>query len=297
MNGEQREPIDPEAQTTTRSAPEIDIEEYLRERFRENYELLRLTSGRSLSADIRRNALDQVLLYWRKMGYVAQTVTETEVRLALPQQTTPAGRKFTVEGVVDIVRDRDYTVMYDIKTHDADEVRRNPEFYRSQLNLYAHIWENVREERLDTAAVIATELPERVKQALKDGRPGHLDHALNLWTPLIEVDLDRESVQETIREFGETVDRIEQGEFAPPPVETLSGAYEGNNERFGNRICRNCDARFSCSSYHSYQQGRGGRAERGFHAFFLDEGLQYERDARRTAALESVPLAGENDPL
>ena len=59
-------------------------------------------------------------MYFRKMREVAETVSETEVKLTLPEQVSPHGNKFTIEGVVDIIRENESTTMYDIKTHDAD---------------------------------------------------------------------------------------------------------------------------------------------------------------------------------
>jgi len=102
-----------------------EIEAFLRESFEQNFELLKLESGHSLGADIKDAAWNQVLFYWRKLKDIATRVTETEVRLNLPDQESPGGRKFGIEGVVDIVREGDQTVMYDIKTHDADQVREN----------------------------------------------------------------------------------------------------------------------------------------------------------------------------
>ncbi len=69
-------------------------------------------------------------MYWKKLRHIAEKVTDTEVRLNLPNQTTPKGRGFCVEGVVDIVREDEKVTMYDIKTHDlaviaTDTMRRN----------------------------------------------------------------------------------------------------------------------------------------------------------------------------
>lgn len=40
-------------------------------------------------------------MYWRKLHEIARRVTDTEVRLALPQQRTPQGHTFSIEGVID----------------------------------------------------------------------------------------------------------------------------------------------------------------------------------------------------
>jgi hypothetical protein len=120
--------------------PFADIEAFIRQVFEENFELLAAESGHVISAESRAAALQQVLLYWRKLRHVAERVTDTEVHLTLPGQRSPRGREYSIEGVVDIVREDDRVVMYDIKTHEADYVRANLDLYRQQLNVYAHIW-------------------------------------------------------------------------------------------------------------------------------------------------------------
>ena len=97
----------------------LEMERFIHDRLEENYEQLRLEGGQALTPSVKNQALNQVRMYFRKLRKVAETVTDTEVKLTLPQQTSPKGHKFTVEGVVDIIRDeeRQETIMYDIKTH------------------------------------------------------------------------------------------------------------------------------------------------------------------------------------
>ena len=102
---------------------DFEVEERIHDFFRDNYEMLKLEGGHSMTAESRQIALQQVLLYWKNLKDVATHVTDTEVKLNLPGQTTPAGRAFGIEGVVDIVRDDDRTVMYDVKTHAPEQVR------------------------------------------------------------------------------------------------------------------------------------------------------------------------------
>ena len=86
--------------------------------------------------DGKQLALTQVLYYFTKMREVAMRVTDTEVKLTLPNQKTSKGRSFTIEGIVDIVRDDNETWMYDIKTHDTDYIESNKELYEKQLNVF-----------------------------------------------------------------------------------------------------------------------------------------------------------------
>lgn len=266
--------------------PFADIEDFIRQRFEENFEQLMLESGHTLTADVKEAALQQVLLYWRKLREVALSVTDTEVRLSLPNQTSPQGREYTIEGVVDIVRADDQTIMYDIKTHDADYVRANLEIYQQQLNVYAHIWQELRGEPLDEMAVIATDFPRAVKEALANPEPLALQTALAAWDPLVPVEYDPAHKDRTLYAFGETVDKIESGEFAPPPLERLNETIPGalTHERFGTRICRQCDARFSCASYRHYARGAPQGRERGL-AYFTDD--QPDQELWRDAGLGS----------
>ena len=164
-----------------------EIEDFIRQVFEENFERLRLESGHSIAPHVKETALNQTLLYWRKLRDIAENVTDTEVRLSLPGQESPRGREYTIEGVVDIVREHDRILMYDIKTHDADYVRANIDLYEQQLNVYAHIWEELRQQPLDETAVIATDYPEAVQEALASGDPQQMAYALEQWEPVVPV--------------------------------------------------------------------------------------------------------------
>jgi hypothetical protein len=265
-----------------------DIERFLRVALLENYELLRLETNQALSPAARENAFNQVMLYWQKLKDVANSITDTEVRLALPAQHTPQGRPFVIEGVVDIVRDKDTTVMYDIKTHDADFVRANTNHYSDQLNVYAYIWQELRGEPLERTTIIATRYPESMQSALDSGNEDHISHELEKWNPLIDIPFDREGVEETVDDFGRTIDAIEDGAFTPPPAERLSEREKGRDTLFATRVCNNCDARFSCSSYREYVQTSRKTTNVDFRTYFMEVGSDAERDARLTANLDAT---------
>jgi hypothetical protein len=158
-----------------------EVEERIREFFGRNYEVIRQEGGHALAEGAKRQALEQALLYWRKLKAIATTVTETEVKLALPGQVTPKGRQFVIEGVVDIVREGDEVRMYDLKTHEASEVEADSKLYKDQLNVYAHIWKGIRRQRLDGTAIIATRLPARLREALRSGA-ARLSTLGSLWS-------------------------------------------------------------------------------------------------------------------
>ncbi len=271
------------------------IEEFIREMFEENMETLMFEGGQPLTRDTKEVALNQVLLYWRKLRDVATRVTETEVKLNLPRQKSPNGKTFGIEGVVDIVREEDETVMYDVKSHDLEYVRANTDLYREQLNVYAYVWQELRQQGLDGTYVIATTYPDEVADALFDGDEAALEYTLSRWNPLVEIDYELQQLQATIEAFGAVVDAIEEGEFSPPPPDKLARPlYEGSRSVFGRRICRDCDVRFSCSSYREYAltQGRGAK-ESKFRRYFNDYGDDLFLEARRTGAMDDIRTEDE----
>lgn len=269
---------------------EQEIEARIREFFEDNYEMLRMESGHAVTEDVKKLALNQVLFYYQKMREVAEKVTDTEVRLTLPNQKTPEGRPFTIEGIVDIVREDEETWMYDIKTHDPEYIEANKEFYEKQLNVYAYIWQGLRGEPLDNTAVISTDFPSSLKSAIRDNDLYRINQEMNRWNPQIDIPFRQENVEETIQDFGETVDRIENNEFQPPPVEHLQAKLPGSRSVFGRRICRRCDARFSCESFREYALGSGRRIQLDFQKFFQDIADDQDQEEWVNANLENTDL-------
>ena len=267
---------------------DLEIEQEIGRLCEENYELMRLEGGHALSADTKIQALLQVLFYWRKMRDVAENVTDTEVKLNLPEQLTPQGRKYGIEGVVDIIRENDRTVMYDIKTHDADYVRANTAEYEKQLNVYAHIWQGLRKQDLDQTAIIATSLTVGLREASRGNDIKRIEKELNNWNPLIDISFNQGSVEATIAEFGEVVDAIESRSFEPPPVERLKALLPGKKTTFAVQVCRNCDARFSCSAYRNYVDSSQSRADTLLSRFLNDYGSDSDREDWRYTNLEAT---------
>lgn len=257
---------------------DYEILDKIKEYFEDNYELMRLEGGHAVTEDIKQLALTQVLYYFTKMRDVAMKVTDTEVKLTLPDQKTPKGRSFTIEGIVDIVRDDNETWMYDIKTHDTAYIESNKDLYEKQLNVYAHIWQQLRGQTLDKTAIISTAYPEGLKQAHLLNDQFRIQYELSKWNPMIELDFDQEKVQEVVDHFAEIVDCIEEKKFKPATVETLRSTMEGTNALFGTRVCRNCDVRFSCASYREYATSKG-KGERGsFRKYFDDFGSDTDKE-------------------
>ena len=255
---------------------DAEVEEQIREMFERNYDLLRQEGGHVLAEGAKQQALEQSLVYWRKLKAIATSVTETEVKLALPGLMTPKRRPFVLEGVVDIVREGEGVRMYDLKTHEESEVRAERELYEDQLNVYAHIWKGVRGQILDGTAIIATRLPPELREALRARDPEAINAAMASWDPVVNLPFDEHEVARTIEDFGRCIDAIEDGEFTPPPPDMLNksrgtrrrtdhgdvpGVGAENEPTFAQIHCRGCDARFSCASYVAYlrlqARGRG----------------------------------------
>ncbi len=238
----------------------------------QNLAELQADRGHALAPQVRETARKQVKLYWRRLRDIATKVTDTEVRLGLTGEATPAGRPFAIEGIVDIVRDERRTVLYDVKTHAEEAIRANLSDYQAQLNVYAHIWQTLRGEPLDETAIICTECPPDVLNAFDTGDEQRLGHALASWHPVIPVEFDPRDVKKTIRAFAEVV-------------------------VFAVAICRNCDARFSCDSYRRYALGSRGAQESAFKAYIEDLGDDELKEEILLAALETAARATPDELL
>ena len=267
-----------------------EIEQRIREAFELNYEMLRLEGGHAITPDGKQLALNQVLFYWRKLRDVAERVTDTEVKLSLPEQRTAKGRKFSIEGVVDIVREEQETWMYDIKTHDPNYVKENLDLYEEQLNVYAYIWQTLRGQPLNHTAVIATSFPDGLNEAIKQGDERRIAAEMERWQPLIEIPFNPSQVDQTIREFGAVVDEIEDGDFKPRSVKDLKEKIKGDNQIFATRVCRNCDARFSCDSYREYAMGTNTKAVSAIKKYIDDLGNDVDVEDWKTVNLENTTI-------
>ncbi|MGH7846478.1 MAG: PD-(D/E)XK nuclease family protein [Candidatus Binatia bacterium] len=265
------------------------IEELILRQFEQNFQSLKFESGHALSPGVKEAARRQVLLCWKRLKEIAEKITDTEVRLNLPGQKTPKKRKFNIEGIVDIVRGKSHTVMYDLKTHDPDYIRENRSEYESQLNVYAHIWQSLRKQQLDEMAIIATQFPEALNRAWQNRGEftAAFDEELKNWDPVIPIPFKSRHVRNTVREFGRVVDAIEDGKYSPTPLKTLKKREVGNRT-FATRVCRNCDVRFSCRSYRNYVRTSKSRDLPRLREIYEDTGTGVDQQARLDAGLETA---------
>lgn len=230
-----------------------EFESQLGEMFEDNFRFLCEEAGHSINEYLKKLAFDQVLYYYRKNKKIIEQITRAEVKLSLPEQKTPNDKiPYTIEGVVDIVREGDETWLYDLKTHDPDRIKAEPEKYKEQLNVYAYIWKGLQKNDLDNTAIIATPLPNSLRAAIENGTEEKIQTEFDKWEPVIPFGYDEDEVADMIENFGETVERIENSEFAPPDVKRLESKMLGMKSNFATHVCRNCDVRYSCSSYVEY---------------------------------------------
>ena len=232
-----------------------DIEDFIKLRLKENLKLMQAETGQRVNQNVVIAAERQALAYWHTMHMLAENITETEVKLSLPECTTPKGRTFTIEGVVDIVQEDSGMSIYDIKTMSRDYVENNKSKFAMQLNVYAHILAGLKGYKVKKAAVIATAPADAVKRKFNTAPFETYIDMLKSMDPFVEIPLDEASITDTITKFGEIVDRIQDGDFKPKSVGDLKrkDTEGGKTRQFGTDVCRNCDARFSCSSYRAFR--------------------------------------------
>lgn len=232
-----------------------EIEEFIRLRLKENLKVMQAETGQRVNQSVVIAAERQALAYWFTMRKLAEKITETEVKLSLPECRSPKGRTFTIEGVVDIVQEDAGMSIYDIKTMPRDYVEKNKLKFAMQLNVYAHILAGLKGYKVKKAAVIATAPADGVKRRFNTDSYEAFIEILRSIDPQVDIPLNEDSIADTITKFGEVVDRIQDGDFKPKSEEDLKRKeIEGGKTRqFGTDVCRNCDVRFSCASYRAFR--------------------------------------------
>lgn len=239
--------------STTANMTDAEIELKLRDFFESNFQYLKESSGHSIDGYMKEKAFQQVLYYWKKNRDLIEKITKSEVKLSLPERETPnAHIPYTIEGIVDIVQEKDGTWLYDLKTHDIERIKANLTQYKEQLYVYSYIWEKLQGNELDNTAVISTPLPDRLQTAIRKRRPDLIERELKDWQSLIPIGYNEAEVEEMINNFGEVVEKIENSDFCPPDVDILINKPDGMKQPFAVSVCRNCDVRFSCESYKKY---------------------------------------------
>lgn len=259
------------------------LEILVKEWYEENYERLKFDGGRALTPKIQQQGLAQVVMYIKKLIHIAETVTDTEVKLILSNQESPNGNKYSIVGVIDIIRDHDKLTLYDIKTHDPDFINTNIDDFSEQLNIYAHVFQNIRNKKVNSAAIVATKLPQSLEKIASNYINNRVDDKENIneeldrWEPIIPVDNFTNKIETAINKFSKVVDNIERKEFKPPGIEKLKKRTGSSNRTFATNVCNNCDVRFTCNSYKKYSKENYSR--KGNFQEYLNEIIGQENKA------------------
>ena len=253
-----------------------EIEEKIEEIFEDNYASLKFAGNHSLTENTKKSALYQIIYYFKKLRHIVDNVKRTEVKLTLADRKTPKGRRYSIEGIVDLVEESKKLCMYDIKTHELEYVKHNLEKYKDQLNLYAHIYENLNQTELDLLGVISTHIPHNL--LAHDMGTDDWKREFESWSPIVRIDTSKHEIEKIVNKFAVVVDKIENKEFKPVSVKTLNERPAENLPAFGVSVCRNCDGRFSCDSYREYIEKINRKSNLGdfFQIYLEDE--EEERD-------------------
>jgi DNA helicase II / ATP-dependent DNA helicase PcrA len=182
--------------------------------FEANYHYLSKRERVYLAPVVKRIALEHVLRYYRRANGDWSKIRDAEVDVSLVKE------EYILKGTIDLIRGKDGTVeIVDFKSEKKPDVnspsdRVTLDRYRRQLEVYAHIV-----EARYGLAVSKTHLYYTSEES---------------GNPYISYNLDKKSLETTIKTFDKTVSRIENNDYAIP-------------ERPG-KICQACDMRHYCDT-------------------------------------------------
>lgn len=111
--------------------------------------------------------------------------------------------------------------MYDLNTQEKEMIEENIQDCINQLNVYTHIWQHLRQNKVDNLAIISTAVPRELQKATDENNQAARHHYFKIWYTIIEIPFQQEGVDQMIEAFGEVVDHIENKDFEAPLVEKL----------------------------------------------------------------------------
>ena len=254
-----------------------------------NYEALQADGNHPLTPPVLERAFQQVKAYVRKHRETAENVHETEVRLHSQEMKTKGGTSFMIEGVVDLVRDGEKTIMYDLKTQSAEQVKGREAQYRGQLNVYAWLWECSKDLQLDAFGVLALGFTKEMLRAIARKDEDAFEVEFLAWETEIRYPIDMGSVAGTVDAFKKTIDSIESHRFEPPTLEKLKSKKAGDIYNFATQYCANCDVRFSCKPYQEYIKASGGKRFKEDSEFWGKKADSEELEQWLVEHVDSIP--------
>ena len=182
----------------------------IKEWFYLNYQVMREKTGYFLTDEQQKNALEQVIRYYKhrenELGVVWKA--EEEINLVLPD--------YILQGVIDLIEGSGDTVeIVDYKTGPKPDIKKYPNHiknYRKQLEIYAYLVEKRYEKKVSRMHLYYTNCA--------DG------------DPLITFEWSKEAVDNTVSQISETIRKIESKDF------------KGNAKN--SYVCKFCDMRYLC---------------------------------------------------
>ena len=179
--------------------------------FELNYKQMQKETGYFLSEEQKDNAMKQIIRYYHhrqdELGKVWKA--EDEINLVLP--------KYILQGVIDLIEGEGDTVeIVDYKTGPKPEgytYLDKVEHYRKQLEVYAYLVEKRYGKKVSKMHLYYTSVLEG--------------------NPLISFEWKRDSIDKTIEQLANTIERIENCDFDGDVTNSYS--------------CRFCDMRYLCA--------------------------------------------------
>ena len=215
-----------------------DIEQFIRQASRRT-STTRAESGHALSPEVKNAAFQQVLHYWRRLHDLAERITDTEVRLNLPNARRRAGSSASRAWWTSSARRNGRRCTTSRPTTRSSSARTGTLPGPAQ-HLRAHLVQ-ARGAAPGQTAVISTHLPAAVKDAISGGDAETIADEMGRWEPVIPIRFDADNVETTIQDLGKVVNRIEGGKCSSASVARLR---KRDGERtFGDRVCGSCDVR------------------------------------------------------
>lgn len=178
--------------------------------FNTNYEAIAKVQHAYLGKPQLEVALEQIMRYAEKQSENWKKIRDAEVEIGLVRPN------YILNGVVDLIEGNEKTVeIVDFKSEKKPDIFRDSEKlerYKKQLQIYAYLIEQKTDKKVSKMHLYYT--------GEKNG------------VPTISFKNKKEDIQQTMKEFEEIVQKIEDKEFT--------------KKAESQTICDNCDMRFFC---------------------------------------------------
>ncbi|ADQ14485.1 ATP-dependent DNA helicase [Halanaerobium hydrogeniformans] len=186
--------------------------EKIKEWYENNYDNLREHMQQSLAPNIKKEAFNQIIRYYKNNQELIEKISESELNISIEKPD------YFISGKIDIILDDEGKYhLIDIKATKPEESEEKMEKYKFQLATYANLLKNKHEVNIENAMIYFTgaKNPEEAK---------------------VNISINDKDFKEANYKFDNIVKKIQNEKFAlesfPP-----------------KKICRECDFRFFCNQY------------------------------------------------